>query len=348
MTAETYTAWDIGGAHLKVATVGADGSILAVEQQICQLWKGLEQLTGAMTQMAEKACRVSTRHAITMTGELSDIFPDRHTGVEAIIATVENQLAVESLQVFAGVNGLLDLEQARLQTDKVASANWLATAQYVASCVPDALLVDMGSTTTDIIPLRAGRPQVQAYDDAGRLRTEELVYSGVVRTPLMAISRRVAFDGEWVRLAAEHFATAGDVYRLTGDLHPDEDMETTADGEDKSLQASARRLSRMLGMDLEQATLHQWQALAQSIARQHHYQILQSLERVLSRHAFSDQTPVVGAGAGRFLIRAIAEQLQRPYVDVSSLFECGKQNPEMVAVCAPAVSLACILREAMQ
>ncbi len=348
MNTETCTAWDVGGAHLKVAIVAADGSVTGVAQQVCQLWKGLDSLCEAVQQLTDRLALQSSSHAITMTGELADIFPDRVAGVHAILKIMERQLSVSHLQVFAGRQGLVSLQQAALQTAEVASANWLATAQYVAGCVPDCLLVDMGSTSTDILPIQGGRPVVRAYDDAGRMRTEELIYAGVIRTPVMAISRRVVFDAEWHTLAAEHFATAGDVYRLTGELRPDEDMEDTADGQGKSTQDCARRLARMLGMDYNYAQPHQWQGLARSIARQQRFSIAQSVEKALSQRDFSAETPLVGAGVGRFLIKQIADDLQRPYVDIAELFQVGEQHAAMAAVCAPAVSLACLLRKSLQ
>jgi probable H4MPT-linked C1 transfer pathway protein len=348
MNTETYTAWDVGGAHLKVATVAADGAVTGVAQQVCQLWKGLDRLCEAVQQLTDRLGLQSATHAITMTGELADIFPNRVEGVQAIMNTMDRQLAVPQLRVFAGHHGLLSLQQAASRSTDVASANWLATARYVAGCVPDCLLVDMGSTTTDILPVQGGTPVVTASDDAGRMRTEELLYAGVIRTPVMAICRRVVFDAEWHTLAAEHFATAGDVYRLTGELSPDEDMEDTADGQGKSAQDSARRLARMLGMDYEYAQPHQWQGLARSIARQQQFTISQSIEKALSQRDFTASTPLVGAGAGRFLVKRIADDLQRPYIDIAELFDVGEQYAAMAAVCAPAVSLACLLRSSLQ
>ena len=71
----------------------------------------------------------------------------------------------------------------------------------------------------------------------------------------MALARRAPFAGHWVSLMAEHFATTADVYRLTGDLPEHADMLPSADHGAKNVAASARRLARMLGLDMEAADL---------------------------------------------------------------------------------------------
>ena len=50
--------------------------------------------------------------------------------------------------------GVVGLDQAAGMATDVASANWHATASLVAKLMGDGLFVDMGSTTTDLIPIR--------------------------------------------------------------------------------------------------------------------------------------------------------------------------------------------------
>ncbi|WP_279387648.1 hydantoinase/oxoprolinase family protein, partial [Paraburkholderia kirstenboschensis] len=145
----------------------------------------------------------------------------------------------------------------------VASANWLATARWIATRVANALLIDIGSTTTDIIPLANGRVVARASTDAGRLATGELVYQGVVRTPLCGIAQRIEFGGAAVNVMNEWFATTADVYRLTGELAPQYDLYPSADNGPKNELASRRRLARMIGRDAHEASPAEWRAFAQ-------------------------------------------------------------------------------------
>lgn len=331
------TGWDIGGAHLKAARLRADGSVEAVVQLPCPLWRGLEYLEQAVDETLATLGRTD-RHAVTMTGELADIFPDRHQGVTRIVDTMRRQLPDAEMRVFAGQRGFVVSADAARYTTEIASANWLASAQFIAQKVGQGLLIDMGSTTTDIVLLQAGRAKPQGLTDAARLAADELVYTGIIRTPLMAVAQRAPFNGVWQRLAAEHFATMADVYRLTGDLEPLHDMTETADGAGKTLEDSARRLARMAGRDFEAADMASWVALARFFAQMQLQDVRAAVDRVLSRSPSGG--PLVGAGAGRFVVRELARQMRREYLDFSNLVEGEDAVKEWAAVCAPACSVA--------
>ena len=72
--------WDVGGAHLKAARV-ENGRVVDAAQVASPLRFGLERLAQSF---AEAKARIGTadRHAVTMTGELADLFASRGEGVE--------------------------------------------------------------------------------------------------------------------------------------------------------------------------------------------------------------------------------------------------------------------------
>src|SRR5262249_42599916 len=178
-------------------------------------------------------------------------------------------------------------------------AEWPASARFVATHHRSALLVDVGSTTTDIVPVHEGAVAAAGYTDDERLVSEELVYSGVTRTPVMAIAGSVPFDGRRRRLMAEHFATMADVHRLTGQLPEDAAQLPPADGRGKSATESARRLARMLGRDLDSAPPAAWRRLATHLAERQRQTLQAAVDCVLSRGVVDDAAPIVGAGVGR-------------------------------------------------
>ena len=339
MPADVVLGWDIGGAHLKVAAVDRKGKVMQVLQLPCPLWLGLEHLDRAISTALAQMPGASL-HAVTMTGELTDFFRNRAQGVKTIIARFAKQAPVGRTYIYAGPEGFLTPENAAQKTDAVASANWAASAQLVARLLPDALFVDIGSTTTDLVPIRGGVLRVRGLSDADRLACEELVYTGVVRTPLMALAERIPFDGQWIPAMAEYFATTADVYRLTGELPEGADQLPAADNGGKSVRDSARRLARMIGRDLESAPLAQWKQCARQLADLQLWQIRQACERVLSRTVAVDRTPVVGAGTGRFLARKLAAQLGRRYRDFDSLIDVAPDAKCWASSCAPAVAAA--------
>ncbi|MEE9396863.1 MAG: hydantoinase/oxoprolinase family protein [Methylococcales bacterium] len=341
--------WDIGGAHLKAARVTEDGFIEQVVQTACPLWKGIDALHGALETMINDLGQLQVDqscHGITMTGELADLFPNREEGVKQLLNTVSQYLPAGKIEVFVGQTGFLDVEQLDgALYEIIASANWMATALFAASQVGSALFVDIGSTTTDIMVLTKGDVNARGLTDYQRLQYEELIYSGLVRTPVMAVVNAVPFEGQWISLMSEHFATLADVYRLCGELPEHVDQLPTADGNEKTLTGSARRLARMLGRDMESAALVDWQRLAGYIKQKHISTLQNACERQLSRGLLSKDAPIIGAGVGRYVVKEIAGRLGYTYIDFADFVSVGNDDTGSfnVADCAPAVATAILL-----
>ena len=156
----------------------------------------------------------------------------------------------------------------------------------------------------------------------------------------MALAERVPFEGAEQGVMAEYFATMADVYRLTGELPDGADQHATADGRDKSLEASRRRLARMLGRDVEPVSTAAWRDVAEHFAARQRARIAAAIDRVLSRGGIDGTAPLVGAGAGRFVVRRLAEEWARPYVDFSELLDGSAEAREAAAWSAPAAAVA--------
>ena len=332
--------WDLGGAHVKLAIVDRGGRLQRAVQVPCELWLGLDRLDAALRELAGEDGR-RARHAITMTGELVDLFQDRAAGVAAIVETFLRAVGATQVEVFDGT-AFVAARDAAEHWANVASANWLATARLVAKRVPQALVIDAGSTTTDIVLVAQGEVHALGRDDHSRLGREELVYTGVVRTPVMAIARRVPFGGEWVGVMAEQFATMADVYRITGELDAAFDQHRTADGRGKSKEESMRRLARMLGCDLDRAALDGCERLADWLAHTQRQLVRRACDRQLSRGLLDPKAPVVGLGVGKFLAARIATELRREYRDFAALAGVAPELRVAVDVCGPAFAVACL------
>jgi (4-(4-[2-(gamma-L-glutamylamino)ethyl]phenoxymethyl)furan-2-yl)methanamine synthase len=336
------TGWDIGGAHVKAAVINNSGEIIAVHQQPCPLWKGIEQLQRAVNAIMQELPGSNLRHAITMTGELVDLFDNRDDGVRHIIDTMTDLLPGSEMLVFAGQQGFLEISRIEIKHyASIASANWLASASFAAQKLGDGLFVDCGSTTTDILLLNDGRVRADGYTDYQRLISEELIYTGIVRTAVMAVTQTAQDQGQKIGLMAEYFATMADVYRVNGELNDAHDQTDTADGAEKTVLASARRLSRMIGCDFHPDELSRWQLFAENIRTQQIQQIQRGCETRLSQQELPQNSPLIGAGVGRFLVKQIALNLCRPYLDFSDLFPATVIQSDMsIADCAPAAAIA--------
>ncbi len=311
MSKAAIVGWDIGGAHLKLAVLDANGGLLAIEQRPCALWRGLNVLANVMKSAVHDLRLQNARHFATMTGELVDLFDNRAQGVQQI-ADCASAILGPDARFYAAGQGWVSAAQTGAATRFVASANWHASATWLAQYIPHALLVDIGSTTTDIIPIENGKVALSSVSDADRMRDDSLVYTGVVRTPIMALAQKLPVNGVEMNVAAEYFATTADVYRLLGELNPQYDMAETADGKGKAARESARRLARMVGHDVEDKPLEVWQDLANTCK---HMQ-MQQIKTAIQQH-LHPQALIVGAGAGEFLVRAIAHSVGHAYEQVS-------------------------------
>lgn len=341
---ERITGLDIGGAHLKAAQVTPEGRVTACVQVPCALWQGLDRLDTALAEAQRHLAPIGVT-AITMTGEVADLFPDRATGVTRLVEATLRHLPHDGHRLWAGRRGFVAPAEAAACSLEIASANWLATASLAAARVGEGILVDLGSTTTDLLLLAEGAVRARGHTDRERLAMGELVYTGLTRTPVMALADRAPFAGRWVPLMNELFATAADVHRVLGQLPEDADQHPAADGGPKSWDGSARRLGRMIGADLAEGGRRDWLGLAGWFARRQLRTVEDALALQASRGLVAADAPLIGAGCGRVLLPELADRLGRPWRDFTELVEAEPAARAWVATCAPAVAVAVLAGE---
>ena len=329
--------YDVGGAHLKIA-LAENGRTIAVRQIPCPLWRGLDQLDAAFAEAADLIARAAT-HSATMTGELCELFPDRPTGVGAILERLEVLLGPDA-SIWMGMRGLGSLDAARADPMIVASTNFLASAALLAQRLPDALLVDMGSTTTDIVAVHHGKIVARGLTDGDRLRSGELVYSGLTRSDVSSIAQRGVLCGHEQRLAAGGFANMADVRRVLGTLPDDVDQHATLDGRGTSVEESVERFARCFGRDAADASLTEWQAAASDIATRQMREIGAAIEEALDTAALPKNAPVIVAGVGAHEIAPLVEFLGRSHQPFAEVAKATDNCRAWTTRCAPAVALA--------
>ncbi len=332
------TGWDIGGAHLKIAQCDRQGRLIQAIEIPCPLWQGIEHLQLAIKTAQQHIDPSHSLAAITMTGELVDIFTDRQTGVAAILDCFTQFTPVDQCLVYAGEAGWLPPVEAKQKWQHVASRNWQASAVFTAQHIQQGLFVDVGSTTSDIIPILHNQAVPNALSDYERQANSELHYAGAIRTPLIAIAHHAPFDDKHIRLAAEVFATTADCWCLLDALQPNAISDSSADNQPWQKQDCARRLARLLGTDAIAHPMAQWVQLAQWFGQQQIAQLRTACETVLAAQvAITSDAPIIGAGIGRFMVKQCAMQLNRDYIDFSELTTpCSSHAADH----APAVAVA--------
>jgi len=258
-------AMDIGGANIKIFHPDYE-----YKQYYFPLWKKKNKFMSFLRQLTDQADLNADMYAITMTAELCDCFKDRRNGVKFILNTLKKILDKKNfvtslssgtfknrLKVLSNDTNfkLIDIDKAIKFPYNVASANFIATAKYISKFEKNAIIIDIGSTTTDIIPIKDGK--ILAHrTDFERLKNDELVYTGVLRTNLISISNKIKFKGKNLKISAEYFANTGDVYRCLGKISENEYTSETSDGKGKSTIECMRRIARTVCCDVSDSEIY--------------------------------------------------------------------------------------------
>lgn len=336
---QTYIGWDVGGAHLKIATLSSTGQMQEIKQVACPLWQGTAMLEQAYLSTSSALSDSSACHSVTMSGELVDYFDNRVQGVRTILDCMRTLLN-RSFLVYAGDQGLVNDDCISGYEQNIASMNWHATVRWLSYQYNAGVLVDMGSTTTDLVPFKAGRLCIDGYDDVRRLASGELVYTGISRTPVMAVADSVYAGGIKWPIVAELFANTADVYRVLGQLPKRADLYPTCDNGDKTVESSARRLERMFGCDWD-GDLRATSLKARAIANLQQRKISEALLKLIDQAQLPSSAFIIGAGTGYQIIQAIAERLGLHFVPYYQAFSSlSEQLYDSVCDCATAVSVA--------
>ncbi len=311
--------WDIGGVHLKAARLVFEGGrLLGARSRVryFELWRAPRQLAGAVRELERELGGGAFAHALTMTAELADCFASKVEGVRAVAAAACEALGAGRVRFFSLDRSFAGPDAVGERPLRFAASNWLATAAVAARRVGDGLLVDVGSTTSDLVPLLSGQPAPRAVDDTGRLAAGELVYAGVLRTPPAALAAEAPLDGGWCRLSPEPFATMADVYLVLGRIRPEQVTTPTADGRPATPGAARARLARLLCADAESLGARRIDGMARFLEAAQLAALERAARQVLSAVPASPDTAPDGEGAGRTLVttgvgRFLAVELAR-------------------------------------
>jgi probable H4MPT-linked C1 transfer pathway protein len=298
--------FDVGGANVKAALAG-QGPPRTFDRPFA-LFREPEALVERLSEGARALGGPTPRIAVTMTAELCDCFRTKREGVAFVLGAVEKAFPEADARTFGFDGRFHSPDAARRRPLRVAAANWMATARLVAETLPDVLLVDCGSTTTDLIPIVGGRVAARGRTDPGRLRRGELVYTGVLRTPVCAIVRSLPLKGRRSRVAAELFAIAADAHRFLGSITEAEYSCETPDGRGRSREESGARLARMVCADTDLLSSEDVAAIAAEIARSQVRDIVAGIREIQRGLATRAPRTAVVAGSGAVLARRASEE----------------------------------------
>jgi probable H4MPT-linked C1 transfer pathway protein len=327
MNTRAMLGLDIGGANLKAALLHSGKTQCLTRPYL--LWRNPEGLTKALTDLISSL--PADELAITMTGELCDCFASKRQGVLHILDSVERVAKGRPVHVWGTDGGFHLIEKARSSPLLFTASNWIGLATWAGRYAPEgpALLFDVGSTTSDIVPLLDGKPFPRGRTDRERLFCSELIYCGVRRTPLMVFS-------PWV--ACEVFATTLDAFLLSGEIEEDPHSTDTADGRPATKHCAHARIARMMCEDLETTTETEREQLARSAADGMRMRLRTGLKGAV-RHLPNSPRVVILAGSGEFIAHSALTSAPG-LAEATALSVAGMLGRDVsIAACAHAVAV---------
>ena len=291
--------WDIGGVNTKATRLTLQPAAGALS--LCvpyELQRNLSDLGPTLRSAARQlGWAEDDLHAITMTAELSQAFRSKREGVGFILEALEATFPPDRLHVYTVAGKFVRPHNARLQPLEVAASNWSATAHWVARLAPTCVLIDIGTTTTDLIPIVNGEVSAEGRTDLERLGTGELVYTGVVRTPVEAVTHQVLLRGRSTGLASEGFALMGDVFLWRGALPCEDYTFPTPDGRPATRTFAGERIARAVCADREMLDEGDIDEIAETLCHAQQERISGALQRIRLRYPQIDAAIVTGLGA---------------------------------------------------
>ncbi len=342
----SVVGWDIGGVNIKAGRLFWQNKEIVEMKGVSrpfEIWLKRKELPGTLRAVGDElGLEGMQAMAVTMTAELSDTFRSKRDGVVSILDAIEQAFPNIPLYLLNLSGDLLQLSEARQHPLNFAATNWLASALFVADKHRDCILVDTGSTTTDIIPIHRGRVIAKGFNDLSRLASGELVYTGVQRTNPNTVSPFVPVKGQICRVSSEYFTVMADIYLLLGYLSSENYTSSTPDGRAKSLQGARERLARLICADREILGEEDIFKLARYLFEKQLQQVTEALLQVLSRLEDGYRLPLVVAGTGSFLTVEIGRRLGMPIVDM------GKEWGEKVMAALPSLAVAFLLAKQLE
>lgn len=330
--------FDIGGANTDLAVVDfKEGNIneITTDFEYLPMWQEKERLSTVLLELLGDQKEEIEAVGVCMTAELVDAYQTKREGVLDIARKVKDTFNLPI--AFIGSNGVISYEELLNKPLNVAAANWVATSRLAGVMEPDCIMIDTGSTTTDIIPIKEGKECSKGRSDLERLRTGELVYTGILRTNVAALVDKVPLNDSWYRVASEMFAITADIHLVLENISKEDYSCHTPDGAGKSVEDCMRRIARVFCSDMDVLTPGDIKSLSEYIHLKQAESVSEALLEVSKRNNISK---VVTTGLGMEIIGKKASELAGiPSVGLDQLL--SKEE----CVVAPAVGTVILMGE---
>ena len=334
--------YDVGGANTKAAYLRVrDGKCISarVAVEYFPVWKNPKKLADVLLKLKHQLCECRLDGiGVTMTAELSDAYQTKREGVNHILDCFMQSFANVPIYVLNTEAELELTDVALRQPLGVAAANWAATGWLVAQKLKNCVIVDVGSTSTSIIPIINGHVAACGKTDLDKLLCGELVYTGSLRTNVAAIVQSIPIRDGVASVSSELFAISADIHLILGNITIEDYITETPDGRGKTVAEASARLARVVCADTEMLTQQEIIVIAKFIYNSQIMQIAKGLAKVYSymKSLVSIDVPIVVTGLGKsFLAGKAAKE-----IGVDAIVDLGTLLCREAVLATPAFGVA--------
>lgn len=275
---------DIGGANTDCTIIEIENNEVTSmknNREYFPMWKNSAHLQECLLNLTKNNLDIDVV-CVSMTAELADGYISKREGV----LDISNQVMKvfnENEVYFVTFDGLKTYTELQKNPLIAAAANWIGTSEVIKYIEKDCIFMDIGSTTTDIIPIKNHKEYASGHTDLERLSTGELIYTGMLRTNVVSIVHNVPIHDKNTRVSSELFTITADVHRILGNINEEEYTCSTPDGNKKDIKSCKRRLARLVCADLDNIEDEEIIKLAKYIENKQINQIYDGLREVVER-----------------------------------------------------------------
>lgn len=332
----TTCGLDIGGAYIKAAYADSkeDGiSRLETVIEYFPMWKRKAELSDVLKEYVRGDVK---EVAVTTTVDASDAFASKEDAINSVLDSVEDVFRNLPIKVLTTKPSLISVKHARENVRLICSANWIVMPWFLSRLGYEGIFMDMGSTTTDIIPIGEGKVLATGKTDLGRLSNSQLVYTGALRTNVAAIVEKLPYKDKTTRVSAEYFANTADVYMILEMITRHDYSCETADERGKDKDGCLRRLARLVCADTSELSTDDLSGFAEHIRKTQINLISDAVRDVISDNNL-EKPKLFIAGVGSFLLKDVAKNLGLAFEDIAKILGYD------TSIAAPAMALALMI-----
>ena len=338
MKKNLFLGLDIGGAHVKAVGVDESQKVCFIFYEKCPVWESFFLLRQTLEKLLKTLGTNNTIFGITITAELSDCFKNRKYGAKQIF-----KLCLDLNIDFYFFSSKTQNFKKKINYIDICSMNWLATGKYLKDRINEGVIIDFGSTTTDLVVIKNKKVINKYFTDYERINNFELIYTGLTRTPLFALSEKIILGNKSYYLIPEFFSSTADLYRVNKTLKKNLDLYDTSDKRSKTQLSSLRRISRNFGIDLDKQNIVLMNQLVKNLIEVQKKFIFNSLNKLIKINNINSKLPLILCGIGQDILEQSAKDFGYDTVRFSSYLKGNKTKRFHASMHAPAAACACLI-----